>query len=388
VTAGTDGAVTAGTDPAAPVPLAPDVGRLPPYDGLPAPALARAGQVLARHPAISLHDHPVRLPEPLTPDTWHAWRADGREHLGYAGLAASGWAGVVASALSTGDLGLLLRWARFLRQDMQQHPREAVFAAGPGGIPAPGGGAVGILLGLEDLNAVGTDVGILRKLFDAGIRCAGLTYNGGNPLGGGLASNPDDGLTALGRQAVGVMNDLGITVDVAHVGDRTALDACRVSRAPVVVSHAGARAVWPTPRMKPDAVLDAVAGTGGVVAVSAAPNSTLSATHPRHTLDSAMDHLTYLADRLGVEHVALGPDAFFGDHVGLYEATGHRTAWPTPPHEEIRYVAGLENPGEAARNVTAWLLDRGWSEADIARVIGGNVLEVLRATAIAASPAS
>jgi len=99
-----------------------------------------------------------------------------------------------------------------------------------------------------------------------------------------------------------------------------------------------------------------------------------------------MDHVTYLAERLGAEHVALGPDAFFGDHVGLYDATGHRTTWATPPHEEVRYVAGLENPGEAARNVTAWLLTHGWSEPDIARVIGGNVLEVLHATAVAARP--
>jgi membrane dipeptidase len=370
---------------AGPVALAADTGRLAPYDGLPAPTIARAGELLTRYPAISLHDHPVRLPDPLTPQTWQAWRADGRENLGYAGLAGSGWAAVVASALGTIDLAQLLRWTRFLREDMQHHPREAAFAAGPGDIPAAGGGPVGILLGLEDLDAVGTDLGVLPQIFEAGVRCAGLTYNDGNPLGGGLASNPDDGLTRLGREAVRLMNDLGITVDVAHVGDRTALDACRVSRAPVVVSHAGARAVWPTPRMKPDAVLDAIADTGGVVAVSAAPNSTLSAAHPRHSLDSAMDHVVYIAERLGAEHVALGPDAFFGDHVGLYEATGHRTAWATPPHEEVRYVAGLENPGEAARNVTAWLLDRGWPEADIARVIGGNVLEVLRATASAAS---
>lgn len=369
---------------AGPVPLAPDTGRLPSYQGVPAAARTRAGELLTRHPAISLHDHPVRLPDPLTAETWLAWRADGREHLGYAGLAGSGWAALVASALSTSDLDRLLGWARFLRQDMLSHAGRAVFVAGPGDIPAAGSGPVGILLGLEDLNAVGAGLSALPRLFDAGIRCAGLTYNDGNPLGGGLASDPDDGLTALGRRAVGLMNELGITVDVAHVGDRTALDACRVTQAPVVVSHAGARAVWPTPRMKPDAVLDAVAATGGVVAVSAAPNSTLSAAHPRHSLDSAMDHLTYLADRLGVEHVALGPDAFFGDHVGLYEATGHRTAWATPPHEEVRYVAGLENPGEAATNVTAWLLDRGWPEADIARVIGGNVLQVLRATEIAA----
>ena len=366
--------------------LAPDTGRLPDYDGVPASGLARADEFLARHPAVSLHDHPVRLPDPLTPQTWRAWRADGRERLGYAGLAGSGWAAVVASALSTGDLGLLLRWARFLREDIERHPRETVFAAGPGDVPAAAGGPVGILLGLEDLNAIGADLGVLPRLFEAGIRCAGLTYNDGNPLGGGLASDPDDGLTRLGRQAIVVMNELGITVDVAHVGDRTALDACRVSRAPVVVSHAGARAVWPTPRMKPDAVLDAVADTGGVVAVSAAPNTTLSAAHPRHSLVSAMDHLTYLAERLGADHVALGPDAFFGDHVGLYDATGHRTNWATPPHEEVRYVAGLENPGEAARNVTAWLLGRGWSEAEIARVVGGNVLEVLHASDVTARP--
>jgi membrane dipeptidase len=370
-----------------PVTLATDTGRLPPYDGVTAAASARADQLLARYPAVSLHDHPVRMPDPLTADTWRQWRADGREHLGYAGLAGSGWAAVVASAMSTNDLGVLQRWAGFLREDLARHPAEAVFADGPAGIPAGGGGPVAILLGLEDLNAVGASLDVLPRLHEAGIRCAGLTYNQGNPLGGGLESSPDDGLTALGRQAVSLMNDLGITVDVAHVGDRTALDACRVSRAPVVVSHAGARAVWPTPRMKPDAVLDAVAGTGGVVAVSAAPNSTLSAAHPRHSLESVMDHLSYLADRLGPRHVALGPDAFFGDHVGLYEATGHRTPWATPPHEEARYVAGLENPGETAKNVTAWLIEHDWAEADIAAIIGGNVLEVLRATATAAAPA-
>ena len=74
-----------GAPAAWPVTLAADTGRLPPYDGVAAEALASAGQLLARHPAISLHDHPVRLPDPLTPQTWQAWRADGREPLGYAG---------------------------------------------------------------------------------------------------------------------------------------------------------------------------------------------------------------------------------------------------------------------------------------------------------------
>ena len=65
----------------------PTPARLPSYDGVPAPALARANELLARYPAVSLHDHPVRLPDPLTPQTWQAWLTDGREQLGYAGLA-------------------------------------------------------------------------------------------------------------------------------------------------------------------------------------------------------------------------------------------------------------------------------------------------------------
>jgi microsomal dipeptidase-like Zn-dependent dipeptidase len=160
-------------------------------------------------------------------------------------------------------------------------------------------GFMKILLGLEDLDAVDTDLGVLLQLFNSGIRCVALTYNDGNALGGGLASGPDDGLTRLSHQAVALVNDLAITADVAHVGDRTALNVCRVSRPPVVVSHVGTRAVWPTPRMKPDPVVDATAGTGVVVAVSAAPNSAVCAVHPRHNLNAAMDHLICLSDRLG-----------------------------------------------------------------------------------------
>jgi hypothetical protein len=82
---------TSASDRAGSLALAADTGRLPSYDGVPAPALARADELLARYPAVSLHDHPVRLPDPLTPQTWQAWLADGREQLGYAGLAGSGW---------------------------------------------------------------------------------------------------------------------------------------------------------------------------------------------------------------------------------------------------------------------------------------------------------
>lgn len=152
------------------VPLAADTRRLPPYAGLPPAALDRAGCLLASYPAVSLHDHPVRLPDPLTAASWQAWRADGREVLGYAGLAASGWAGMVASALSTRDYALLLRWAAFLREDIAAHPGQAALAAGPADLPAAGSGPVGIMLGLEDLDSVGTDLSLLPEPGSAGRR--------------------------------------------------------------------------------------------------------------------------------------------------------------------------------------------------------------------------
>jgi membrane dipeptidase len=376
-------------DPGADVPLAPDVDRVASYDRLGADALARADELLARVPAVSLHDHPVRLPDPLTPESWATWRAQGRETLGYSGLARSGLAAVLASALSGLDLPALTRWAGLLRADLA-HRADAVAGLTvldvPPGAAEANGRPLAVFLALEDLGSIDTDLSGIEVLYGAGVRSAGLTYNRGNPLGGGLESDPDDGLTPVGRRAVELMNELGMVVDVAHVGDRTALDACRVSDRPVLVSHAGARAVWPTPRMKPDDVVRAVADTGGVIGVEAAPHSTVSYPHPRHDLDAIMDHVTHLVELVGVEHVGFGPDTFFGDHVGFYTALGHRPAWTAPPHEPVEWVAGMENPGEAVRNATAWLVEHGWADDDIAKLVGGNAMRVLRATVGADTP--
>ena len=214
------------------IPLAKDVDRLPAYPlGLDSGQRERVDSLLDGM-VVSLHDHPVRLPEPMTAASWTEHTRDGTEHIGHIGLARSGLDVVLASSLAEPDQDRLLRWAGLLRAEAD------TVTTGPR-----------IVLALEDLGSVGTDLDGIRALYDAGIRSAGLTYNAGNPLGGGLGQPSDGGLTPIGREAVAVMNQLGMLVDLAHVGDRTSIDAAAASAEPVVISHAGARARWPSARM-------------------------------------------------------------------------------------------------------------------------------------------
>ena len=116
------------------------------------------------------------------------------------------------------------------------------------------------------------------------------------------------------------MNKLGIAIDISHSGDQTSLDTIEASEKPIFITHAGARALWNTKRMKPDHVLKACADKGGVIGIEAAPHTTLTKKHPQHSIESFMQHFEYCANLLGIDHVAFGPDTLFGDHVALHHA--------------------------------------------------------------------
>jgi membrane dipeptidase len=150
----------------------------------------------------------------------------------------------------------------------------------------------------------------------------------------------------------------------------------------VFITHAGAKGVWDTPRMKSDDVLRAVAESGGVIGMSAAPHTTLSHEHPRHTILSVMDHFRYCVDLVGIDHVAFGPDTLYGDHVGLHTVFGHllkigAEAPGGPDFEKVEYVDGLENPTENFANICGRLVADGFSDTEIAKVLGGNILRAL-----------
>lgn len=382
--------LTAGTDFPA-FELTPEFGRVPPYAAaLTEDEADRAGRLLRDSMVISLHDHPVRFPARMkeTP----AYNRTGRQHAAYAGMAASGMTVVFdnmmdGTACVTGNAPW--RWNDIIT-DLGMRLADAAHASGEVLVvrtvadigQAQRTGRVGLVFGLEAATPIENELDRLDVLYGLGIRQIGIAYSDANTLGSGLAEPVDGGLTAFGRRAVTRMNKLGLAIDLSHSSDRTALDTCEVSDKPVLITHAGARAVWDTRRMKPDDVLRAVAQTGGVIGMSAAPHTTLSGEHPRHTIDSVMDHFLYCADLVGIEHVAFGPDTLYGDHVALHRVFSHLlslgSATAGPSFERVEYVDGLENPTENFGNICGWLVRHGFDDDTIRAVIGGNIYRVLQ----------
>jgi membrane dipeptidase len=183
------------------------------------------------------------------------------------------------------------------------------------------------------------------------------------------------------------MNEVGMAIDCAHSSPQTTLDTIEASGKPIFLTHTGARSVWNIKRLAPDEVLKACAGKGGVIGIEAAPHTTMSTKRPGHDLETYMEHFEYIRDLVGIDHVAFGPDTLYGDHVGLHHVysdalsidashEGHEGG--SPAYEEVEYVKGLENPTEASKNILRWLVEHEYAERDIKKVLGENVLRVLK----------
>lgn len=369
--------------------LAKEFGRVPLHDmGLDEEQVERTKRLIDENVIISLHDHPQIFPADMT--KVRDYIRTGREHTSYEGLSRSGMTAVFdnmmdGTACVTSKFGW--KWDDIIydlgmRRSDIAHQDYARIAYGLDDIRvAKENGQIAIVLSLEAATPIENEVDRIDILYGLGIRQLGIAYSEANGLGSGLKESGDGGLTVFGRKAVARMNALGIAIDVSHSGDQTCLDTIEHSDRPVLITHAGARSVWPTPRMKPDSVLRACAESGGVIGLEAAPHTSLSHDHPRHSIESVMDHFRYCVDLMGIEHVAFGPDTLYGDHVALHRVfaanLGVHQAHSGPEYEPVEYVSGLENPTENFFNIVGWLVKHGYSDEDIVAVTGGNVMRAL-----------
>src|SRR4051794_8094753 len=338
---------------------------------------------------ISLHDHAFVVPE--DPNLIFEYRRAGRDWTGYEGLAVSGMDAIFdclmdGTATITSKAGwkwddviwnLGMRLSDIAHQDMVIRAETLQDI-----LRAKQNGQIAFIPSLEAATPIENEIDRLDILYGLGIRSSGIAYSEANTLGCGLREQRDGGLTEFGRAAVQRMNKLGIAIDISHSGDQTSLDTIAVSSRPIFITHAGARALWDTRRMKPDSVLKACAEKGGVIGVEAAPHTTLTAAHPQHSIESFMEHFEYCVGLMGIDHVAFGPDTLFGDHVALHHAFARhlsiKSAHGTADFEEVEFVDGIENPAEEFPNIVRWLVKHNYSDDDVRKVLGDNIMRVLK----------
>jgi len=214
------------------------------------------------------------------------------------------------------------------------------------------------------------------------VRTIQLTYNTRNLLGDGVDEASDAGLSKLGRALVREMNEVGILVDLSHVGRRTSLDAIEASAQPCVFTHSNPRALVDVPRNITDEQIRAVARRGGVVGCSCFPPLVWRGEGPP-TLDDFVDAIDYVAQLVGVDHVAIGSDseATTGAYPPELRASLRRQFAGTTGGFHSRFplgqpVVGLEDGLGDWPKITRRLLERGYEPADVRKIIGGNLMRV------------
>ena len=214
-------------------------------------------------------------------------------------------------------------------------------------------GRIGSVMGMEGGHAIENSLGALRAFHAMGVRYMTLTHNAHLDWADAHIANPrHDGLTAFGNEVVREMNRLGMLVDLSHTSVATMSDALDVSEAPVIWSHANARALMNHTRNVPDDILRRLPRNGGVVMVTFVPGFVTS--EPKATLSQVADHIDHIKRVAGVDHVGIG-----GDFDGIDTV-----------------VEGLEDVSKYPA-LFAELARRGWSEADLKKLAGENILRVM-----------
>jgi membrane dipeptidase len=250
-------------------------------------------------------------------------------------------------------------------------------------------GKISCLIGIEGGHAIENSLGALRMFYSLGTRYMTLTHWRSLDWATASTDTSRRGLSAFGKQVVLEMNRLGMLVDLSHVNDQTMSDALHASKAPVIFSHSSARALSNHPRNVPDSILKLVAVNRGVVMVNFNPGFVSEAVR---VSDDSISARTDALQKAGVD------SASRADSLKKWQATApHATLAQVADHiEYIRRIAGIDCVGIGSDfdgitevpvgmedvskfpDLIAELLRRGWTEADVQKVAGLNVLRVMR----------
>jgi membrane dipeptidase len=240
-----------------------------------------------------------------------------------------------------------------------------------------GSAKIGILIGVQNSEHFRTAADV-DAFYNLGQRVSQLTYNARNRIGDGSTERTNGGLSDFGVSIVEKMNAVGMAVDVSHSGDQTTLDACTVSKKPVLFTHSNARALNPGhPRCKTDEAIRAMAKTGGVMGITGVRNFVRNS-EPT-TIEHFLDHYDHVRRLVGPEHLGIGSDIDLDGYDDMppedYKRlkAGYKGSYAFRDKIDIDEIAHPKRVYDLAEG----LIRRKYSDAEIRGILGGNFKRVL-----------
>ncbi len=270
------------------------------------------------------------------------------------------------------------------RSKIEKSPLLAFCTTADELLAAKAKGKLGVMFGTQGATMLEDQLWRLEMLVRLGLRFLGLAYTTANAFGDGCGEKRDAGLTYLGEELIELANTLPLILDLSHCGHRTRAEAAALARAPAC-THSNADGLRANGRNTQDGTVRAMAAKAGIIGVCGLPQSLADGTP---TLDDLLDHVDYLVKLAGIDHVGIGLD-----YVEAYQDQATVTAPPSVVYWRTRrpdifgplsafgrqsYPIGVESVRKLP-NLTQGLIDRGYSEAEAAKILGGNWLRAIGA---------
>ena len=214
------------------------------------------------------------------------------------------------------------------------------------------------MIAVENAYTMGLDTSNVKKFWERGARYVSLSHNGHSQFTDSNTGEFDgtalhNGLSDLGKEVVELLNYYGIMIDISHPSKEGIRQMAELSKAPIIASHSSARALRDHPRNLDDDQLNWIKENGGVIQTTALGFFLTEREDPPANMDDFMDHIDYMVEKIGIDHVGISSD---------FDGGGGIVGW---------------NDASETMNVTSALRERGYSESEIAKLWGGNLLRVL-----------
>ncbi|MEZ5463160.1 dipeptidase [Dokdonella sp.] len=237
-------------------------------------------------------------------------------------------------------------------------------------------GKVAIIMGVQNSEHF-LEPADVKDFYQLGQRCSQLTYNSQNLIGSGSTDRVDGGVSDFGVEIIKAMNEVGMLIDVSHSGDRTTLDAIELSARPIAITHSNCRALVDHPRLKTDDAIRKLAEKGGVMGITGVRMFVRD--QDPTTVEHMVDHIEHVARLVGIEHVGIGSDADLNgyDDMPADQLKQLRGAYKASyAFRDKIDIDGFDHPKKVF-DLAESMIRRGYSDSDIALVLGGNFRRLL-----------